>query len=271
MAATANPKAQFWGYTLNNHTVEELILVRNATTIDPIVEHVYTPEKGEQGTNHIQGWVKCSRQVRRSHLSKHWLPNARFVGLTSDEYKANMRDYVQKQDATATAPTHQRRRAEAVLYPALIPELLVRWINDHTVPHWDPPTTDTQWFWIKDTLDDHQKAVIEETVEEVQHLRLVDGEWRWKRAKREILLATHEAPLASLVELAKRELVKQHRLETMIDRPEVLKAVRSYYREILVRMEHTRENAPHDETHVSEAGDDQASDHPSTDSPSPTG
>lgn len=269
--ATANPKAQFWGYTLNNHTVEELILVRNATTIDPIVEHVYTPEKGEQGTNHIQGWVKCSRQVRRSHLSKHWLPNARFVGLTSDEYKANMREYVQKQDATATAPTHQRRRAEAVLYPALVPELIVRWIDEHTAPHWDPPSRDTPWFWIRDTLTDQQKAVIEETVAEVQELHQVADEWRWKREKREILLATHEAPLASLVELAKRELVIQHRLETMVDRPEVMKAVRSYYRQILTRMLHNRENADQDETRAQATEpDDQASDHtPSDSAPTP--
>ena len=48
----AGIKSQYWGYTLNNHTAAELILIRNATTVDPIVEHVYTPEKGEWNKPH---------------------------------------------------------------------------------------------------------------------------------------------------------------------------------------------------------------------------
>lgn len=241
-------KATHWGYTLNNYTPEELILVRRATTIDPIVEHIHTPERGEGGTPHIQGYLRCSRQVRLTHLKKHWLPRANFTALSSDEYRENMRTYVQKQDATATGATAQQRRAEPMLYPALIPEMIVRWIADNTEDHQDPPSYDTVWRWTRD-LTRIQQETMRELASETPELRRIDeNEWRWKRVERPIQLATHEAPLVLLVELAKRELVKQHRVETMVDRPEVSKAVRSYFTEILARMEHNRENVHDRET-----------------------
>lgn len=255
------PKSQYWGYTLNNHTVEELLLVRNATTVDPITEHVYTPEKGESGTNHIQGWVKCSRQVRLTHLKKHWLPRANFTALNNDEYRANMRAYVQKQDATATAPTHQARRVEPMLYPALIPELVVRWIADNTEEHMNPPTHTTTWFWIRNTFTRQQaEMVLEAAQQSPDWKRTDDGGWRMRGTREPQHLGTHEAPLELVAEVAKRELVRLHRVETMIDRPEVMKAVRSYYREILARMTHNRENVDDGETQgvPEEASDDEA-------------
>lgn len=248
-------KATHWGYTLNNYTESDLVLVRNATTIDPIVEHVYTLEKGESGTPHVQGYLKCSRQVRLTHLKKHWLPQAHFQALNNDEYRANMRDYVQKQDHTAASGTHQRRRIEPVLYPALIPELLVQWISDNLEDHHNPPSYDTTWFWVRN-LTEHQKAQLEEIAHQQPKATLtLNDEWRWKGAKEPVLLATHEAPLELVVELAKRELVQTHRVETLVDRPEVTKAVRSYYHQILARMKHNAD-VTDEEAHVSEAEDD---------------
>lgn len=256
MAGTV--KATHWGYTLNNYTPEELILVRRATTVDPIVEHIHTPEQGESGTPHIQGWFRCSRQVRMTHLKKHWLPRANFTALNSDEYRANMRNYVQKQDATATGATAQQRRVEPMLYPALIPELVVRWIADNTAEHDNPPSHDTVWRWVKDCPPEWSDYLLRHA-DEVKALRYSEkhDEWRWKRCDRAILLGSHEAPLELVVELAKRELVRQHRVETLVDRPEVSKAVRSYFEAILERITHTRENASQDETHLPEADDEE--------------
>lgn len=266
--------ATTWGYTLNNYSEAELVLVRAATTVDPIVEHVYTPEKGEGGTPHIQGFLRCARQVRLTYLKKHWQPRANFTALSSDEYRANMRAYVQKQDHTATAGTHQQRRAEPMLYPALIPELIVKWIKENTEEHHDEwelwRTTRLTWRWCKDLLG-HQKETLMQHAHQVKELRYDETthEWCWKQQPLPNGLGSHEAPVELLVELAKRELVKQHRVEAMIDRPEVMKAVRSYFHEILARMEHNSENGLPEETddHTTEADDHETPGQPPADPP----
>lgn len=272
MPSNASPTATYWGYTLNNYTESELVLVHNATTIDPIVEHVHTLEKGgEEGTNHVQGWLRCSRQVRRSHLQKHWLPRAHFTALSSDEYKANMRNYVQKQDATAISDTRQVRRVEPIIYPALVPELLVKWIRDNTVEHWDPPTSDTVWFWTRD-WDPTLTATALDCARLVKELKQHQDEWRWRNV--DIALATRETPLELVVEVAKRALIRTHRVETLVDRPEMTRAVRSYYAEILARIAHNSENGSTEEAHGPEAaggGSPPSSDSSPPDSPRSTG
>lgn len=91
----------FWGMTINNYDETDLALVQNAYP-DYMREIIHTLEKGEEGTPHIQAWIKLQRQQRLSFVKKLF-PRGHFKPLTSDEYIANTKKYAQKLDDTATS------------------------------------------------------------------------------------------------------------------------------------------------------------------------
>lgn len=93
----------FWGMTINNYDDNELALVRNGYP-DYMREIIHTLEVGKKGTPHIQAWIKLQRQQRLSFVKKLF-PRAKFIPLTSDQYVRNTKDYAQKQDDTAVAPS----------------------------------------------------------------------------------------------------------------------------------------------------------------------
>lgn len=92
----------FWGMTINNYDETDLALVQQGYP-DYIRQIVYTLEKGESGTPHIQAYLKLNRQQRLSYVKKLF-PRGSFKALTSDEYKLNAQRYAQKLDKTAEAP-----------------------------------------------------------------------------------------------------------------------------------------------------------------------
>lgn len=113
-----------WGFTLNNYTEQELCMIRSFPEF--IRECVWELEKGEdEGTPHVQGYCRLKTQQRMSFLSKHFLARAHYTGLTTDEYKLNMKAYAQKQDVTATSAVVQSRQDSPILFPAVIPEMVV--------------------------------------------------------------------------------------------------------------------------------------------------
>lgn len=246
-------KHQFWRYTLNNHTTDEMKLIHDPPGCVGIIQHVWTPEKGESGTPHIQGFIKLAKQVRKSHLIRHWLGRANYGGLDSLEYRANTLKYVQKQDATATAPTTQANTTTPLLWPGMIPELVCKWIHEHTEAHWDnwsePAHHHRRWIrdthgiaeqfaqWLDRQTDRHKFHKLVRT-------RLPDGdtevehEWRGKAFS-----PTHEAPLPLVVEYAKSQLVRQYQCETLMDKPDVVRALDKYAHEILWRIEHNQRDA----------------------------
>lgn len=272
MATTV--KAQCWGYTLNNHTTQELVLIRDPPPSVGIQHHVWTPEEGTtNGTPHIQGYVKLTTQVRKSHLIKRWLERASYRALNADEYNAAMLHYVQKQDATARGATTQSTHTpRPVLYPAMVPELIVRWIADHSVQHYDDhvyPLDNAHWRrWIRD--DEHTGEQFAQWLDR-QTDKTDRYVWRHhsteirSNAAGEILervpvwcgreyMPTHEVPWLLMVEFAKSQLVRTHQCETLMMRPDVNAAVRRYTQEILWRIEHTHA----DPTPVPQEGDDEA-------------
>lgn len=96
----------FWGMTINNYDETDLALVQNGYP-DYCREIVHTLEKGEEGTPHIQAWIKLQRQQRLSFVKKLF-PRGHFRALTSDEYVANTKQYAQKMDCTAVAAAVHR-------------------------------------------------------------------------------------------------------------------------------------------------------------------
>lgn len=97
----------FWGMTINNYDETDLAMVRQGYP-DYMREIVYTLEKGdEEGTPHIQAWIKLQRQQRLSFVKKLF-PRGHFKPLTSDEYVANTKQYAQKLDDTACSAAVHR-------------------------------------------------------------------------------------------------------------------------------------------------------------------
>jgi len=247
-------KAQYWGYTLNNATLAELVLVREPPAGVGIVDHVYTPEQGASGTHHIQGWFKMSSQVRKSHLIRHWLPNASFRPLQAKDYQANMRAYVQKQDETARGATRQTVQTTPIVYPAIIPEMIIRWIRNNTDEYMGdhgPHSTEGWRRWIRDTqhIDERFDAWLERNRRHYKDISYTNTPWgevqyAWKGHE---FMPSHEAPTELLLDYARSQMVRRHRVETLVDRPEVRRATDRYAEEILSRIEHNHADDPQEE------------------------
>jgi len=92
----------FWGMTINNYDETDLAMVHSGYP-DYMREFVHTLEVGENGTPHVQAWIKLQRQQRLSFVRKLF-PRGHFKALTSDEYKHNTKSYAQKLDGTAASP-----------------------------------------------------------------------------------------------------------------------------------------------------------------------
>lgn len=91
-----------WRMTINNYDETDLALVQQAYP-DFIRKIVYTLEKGENGTPHIQAFIKMKRDCRFSFMKKLF-PRGNFGALTTADYKLNAERYAQKLDATAESP-----------------------------------------------------------------------------------------------------------------------------------------------------------------------
>lgn len=90
--------ATCWSMTINNPDENDMVLVRNPNP-EYIRQLVWTPEIGEDGTPHIQGYVKLMKQQRMSFIKKLY-PRGHFKSITADEYKHNCSHYAQKDDKT---------------------------------------------------------------------------------------------------------------------------------------------------------------------------
>lgn len=103
---TTNVTTAFWSFTINNYSPAQLQLVRQGYP-DYCREIVHTLEEGEEGTPHIQGFIKLLRQQRFSFVKKLF-PCAHIRPLTSAEYVENTKQYAQKQDETAVSASVHR-------------------------------------------------------------------------------------------------------------------------------------------------------------------
>lgn len=96
----------FWGMTINNYDENDLAMVQNGYP-DHMRELIFTFEKGEEGTPHIQAWIKLQRQQRLAFVKKLF-PRGNFTPLKNDAYVFNAKRYAQKLDNTAQSAAIHR-------------------------------------------------------------------------------------------------------------------------------------------------------------------
>ena len=66
---------------------------------------IWTPEEGEEGTKHIQGWVRLQRNQSLSFMKKLY-PRAHLKPCKKDDYNENCHSYAQKNDQTTDGNHH---------------------------------------------------------------------------------------------------------------------------------------------------------------------
>lgn len=91
-----------WRMTINNYDETDIALVQQGYP-DHIRQLVYTFEEGEEGTPHIQAFIKMKRDCRLSHMKKLF-PRGNFGAMDTSEWKLNQQRYAQKLDETACSP-----------------------------------------------------------------------------------------------------------------------------------------------------------------------
>jgi len=92
----------YWRMTINNYDETDLALVQQGYP-EHIRQLVYTLEEGEEGTPHIQAYMRMKRDCRLAMMKKLF-PRGNFGYLDSAEYQLNSQRYAQKLDGTATSP-----------------------------------------------------------------------------------------------------------------------------------------------------------------------
>lgn len=124
-----------WSMTINNPSEEMMVLVRNPNQ-DYIRQLIWTAEEGEEGTPHIQGYLKLIKQQRMSFVKKLY-PSAHFQPVSAAEYNRNCVDYAQKEDET-TVGAHVNTLADTIADPVYLLNRLIRDILDQSIPEVDP-------------------------------------------------------------------------------------------------------------------------------------
>lgn len=125
----------FWGMTINNYDDTDLAMVQNGYP-DYMREIVYTLEKGEEGTPHIQAYIKLQRQQRLSFVKKLF-PRGHFKPLTSDVYVSNTKRYAQKLDDTAVAAAVHKFNDPSHTLESVIKKMVVKMIENDDLQDMD--------------------------------------------------------------------------------------------------------------------------------------
>lgn len=119
----------FWGMTINNYDATDLAMVQSGYP-DHMRELVYTLEEGEEGTPHVQAYMKLKRQQRLSFVKKLF-PRGHFRALTSAVYIENTKRYAQKLDATARGPATHKFYDPVHTIEGLVRKVIIKAIEDY--------------------------------------------------------------------------------------------------------------------------------------------
>ena len=88
--------ATYWSMTINNPTEADGVIVRNPNE-KYIRQLIWTPEVGEDGTPHVQAWLRLQRNQTMAFVKKLY-PRAHLKPLTKEGYNENTHAYAQKDD-----------------------------------------------------------------------------------------------------------------------------------------------------------------------------
>jgi len=123
----------YWSVTLNNPTAQDYLIARNPNE-KYVRQFVWTPEEGKSGTPHIQGWLRCQRNMTRTAVSKLY-PGAHLKPCDKDEYNERVHQYAQKDDPTTRGPHMITINDPLPSVERMLPEIyqysLEGWIGDH--------------------------------------------------------------------------------------------------------------------------------------------
>lgn len=93
--------ATYWSMTINNPDETTMVLIRNPNP-KYIRELVWTLEKGEEGTDHVQAWIRLQRNNSMAFVKKLY-PRGHFKYINKDAYNENCQAYAQKEDETTNS------------------------------------------------------------------------------------------------------------------------------------------------------------------------
>lgn len=96
--AVSKTLATYWNMVINNPDENDYVLVRNP--MEKFVRQIiWTTEKGAQGTEHIQAFVRLQRNQTMAFMKKMF-PRGHFKFISKDEYLLHSITYAQKDDET---------------------------------------------------------------------------------------------------------------------------------------------------------------------------
>lgn len=88
----------YFSVTINNPDENDLLITRNPNE-KYVRQCIWTHETGNEGTPHVQMWLRLFRNNSLS-LVKKLYPRAHIRGIAKDEYNENTHAYAQKDDDT---------------------------------------------------------------------------------------------------------------------------------------------------------------------------
>jgi len=130
-----------WRMTINNYDDTDLALVQQGYP-DHIRQMVYTLERGDNGTPHVQAYIKMKRDCRLSHMRKLY-PRGNFGFLTTAEYTLNSQRYAQKLDKTAESPAVIQNGDPFHTIEGMVKQVMLRIIREYD----DEEDLDTARRW----------------------------------------------------------------------------------------------------------------------------
>lgn len=180
----------FWGMVINNYDDNDLVIIRTGYP-DHCRELIHTLEQGENGTPHIQAWLKLQRQQRLSFVKKLF-PRANFKPLTSDEYVANAKAYAQKQDTTARSPAIHTFHDPMITLESVMRQLVADVIQDTSEKDYmDERCPEQCWDRATYHLDSIKRQMVRDDFRHAKQFVSATFKTIWKEYGREVFQCIH--------------------------------------------------------------------------------